>query len=91
MTFTLAIYTAYTATTAAITLRKRLPGTYPTSGAAAAAGVAHLQQHPQAVGFEIETQGVEAANEAAMLRQTITRATLARKARQLRKQGEVQA
>ena len=90
MTFTLAIYEAYTATSAAIAIRKRMPGTYPTSGAAAAAGIAHLQQHATAVGFEIEPQGLVAANDAAMHRQTITRATLARKARQRRKQQEVQ-
>ena len=39
MTFTLAIYTQHSATTAAIMTRKRHPGTYPTAGAAAAAGV----------------------------------------------------
>ena len=90
MSFTLAIYTAYSATSAAIAIRKRLPGAYPTSGAAAAAGIAHLKQHPMAVGFEIEPQGLEAANDAALHRQTITRATLARKARQQRKQQEAQ-
>lgn len=85
MTFTLAIHTAYTATNAAITIRKRLPGTYPTSGAAAAAGIKYLKQHPIAMGFEIEPQGLEAANDAALHRQTITRATLARRARQAAK------
>ena len=90
MKFTLAIYTQHSATTAAIMTRKRHPGTYPTAGAAAAAGVAHLQAHPLAIGFEIEPQGLEAANDAAMQVQTITRATLARRARQLRKQQDGQ-
>lgn len=90
MTFTLAIYTACTSTSAAIAIRKRQPGTYPTAGAAAAAGVAHLQAHPLSIGFEIEPQGLEAANDAALHRQTITRATLTRRARQQRKQQEGQ-
>ena len=57
---------------------------------AAAAGVAHLQAHPLDIGFEIEPRGLAAANDAALHRQTITRATLARRARQLRKQQEGQ-
>lgn len=79
MTFTLAIYTAYSASSAAIAIRKRMPGIYPTSGAAAAAGVKYLQQHATAMGFEVQPQALEAANDAALRRQTITRATLARK------------
>ncbi len=90
MSFTLAIYSAYTATNAAITIRKRLPGTFQTAGEAAAVGIAHLKQHDNAVGFEIEPQGLAAANDDAIKRRTITRATLARKARQSRRQQEVQ-
>lgn len=84
MSFHLAIYTAWSLTSGAVLHRKRLPATYPTAGATAAAGVAYLQQHPQAVGFEIEAQGLEAANDAAMHTQTIYRARLARQKRQRR-------
>ena len=86
MSFHLAIYTAWSLTSGAVLQRKRQPGTYPTAGAAAAGGVAYLQQHQQAVGFEIEPLGLEAANDAAMHTQTIYRARLARQKRQQRKE-----
>lgn len=88
MTFRLAIYSAWSSTNAALLRRQRLPGTYPTAGDAAAAGVAHLKATPQAVGFEVEPPGLQAANDAAMTGRTITRAIAARHSRQRRRELE---
>lgn len=88
MTFRLAIYSAWGSTNAALLRRQRLPGTYPTAGDAAAAGVVHLKANAQAVGFEVEAPGLEAANDAAMTARTIYRAQAARHKRQ--KRTEVQ-
>lgn len=82
MTFALAIYTAWNGTNTALLRRKRVPATYPTAGDAAAAGVAYLKAHPQAVGFEVEPPGLQAANDAAMNGRTVMRAIAARKCRQ---------
>ena len=57
-------------------------GVQPHAGDAAAAGVAYLKAHPQAVGFEVEPPGLQAANDAAMNGRTVMRAIAARKCRQ---------
>ena len=88
MTFRLAIYTAWSGTSAALLRRERMPTTYRTAGEAAAAGVAYLQAHAQAIGFEVEPPELEAANDAAMTGRTIYRALAARKARQQRRRTE---
>ena len=82
--FTLAIYTA---AGPGVCLRRRLPGTFATASAAAAAGVAYLRQHPAAVGFEIEPPGLQAAYDAATKAQRVRRAISARKARRAKPEG----
>lgn len=86
--FRLAIYTGWSSTKAALLKRERMPASYRTAGEAAAAGVAYLQAHAQAIGFEIEPPGLEAANDAASHGRTVYRAQAARKARQRRKETE---
>ena len=76
MTFRLAIYTAWSGTSAALLRRERMPTTYRTAGEAAAAGVAYLQAHAQAIGFEVEPPGLEAANDAAMTGRTTSQPRL---------------
>ena len=53
-----------------------------------AQAIALLHQHPEIAGFIVLSGDMQAANDAYLNERTITRATMARKARQRRKQAE---
>lgn len=72
----------------AITTRSRWPAPFHDEAQAVAQAVALLHQHPEIAGFIVVPDGLQAANDAYLHGRTIVRATLARKARQRRKQAE---
>ena len=74
----------------AITTRSRWPVPFQDESLAVAQAIALLHQHPDIAGFILVQDGLQAANDAYLHGRTITRATMARKARQRRKQAEVQ-
>lgn len=74
----------------AIAIRRRWPAAFQCEAQAVAQGIALLQQHPEMVGFVLMPASLQAANDAYLMERTITRATMARKARQWRKQAEAQ-
>jgi hypothetical protein len=73
---------------AAISTRRRWPASFPDESLAVAQAIALLNQHPEIAGFILVPDGLQAANDAYLHGRTITRATMARKARQSRKQAE---
>ena len=74
----------------AITTRSRWPVPFQDESLAVAQAIALLHQHPEIAGFIVLSGDMQAANDAYLNERTITRATMARKARQRRKQAEVQ-
>ena len=54
-----------------------------------AQAIALLKQHAELCGFILVPDGLQAANDAYLHERTITRATMARRARQQRKRSEV--
>ena len=76
--------------TTAISIRRRWPASFPDESLAVAQAIALLKQHSELCGFILVPDGLQAANDAYLHERTITRATMARKARQRRKQAEVQ-
>ena len=68
----------------AITTRSRWPVPFQDEAQA----IALLHQHPEIAGFIVLSGDMQAANDAYLNERTITRATMARKARQRRKQAE---
>lgn len=75
---------------AAITTRSRWPAQFRDEATAVAQAIAWLHQHPDIAGFILVPDGLQASNDAYLHERTITRATMARKARQRCKQAEVQ-
>ena len=73
----------------AITTRSRWPVPFQDESLAVAQAIALLHQHPEIAGFIVLSGDMQAANDAYLNERTITRATMARKARQRRKQAEV--
>ena len=74
---------------AAISTRRRWPASFPDESLAVAQAIALLKQHSELCGFILVPDGLQAANDAYLSERTITRATMARRARQQRKQSEV--
>ena len=74
---------------AAISTRRRWPASFPDEAQAVAQAIALLKQHAELCGFILVADGLQAANDAYLSERTITRATMARRARQQRKQSEV--
>ncbi len=72
----------------AITTRSRWPVPFQDESLAVAQAIALLHQHPEIAGFIVLSGDMQAANDAYLNERTITRATMARKARQRRKQAE---
>ena len=72
-----------------ITNRRRWPAQFQDEATAVAQAIALLHQHPEIVGFILVPDGLRAANDAYLSERTITRATMARRARQQRRQSEV--
>ena len=73
----------------AITTRRRWPVPFHDESLAVAQAIALLKQHSELCGFILVPDGLQAANDAYLNERTITRATMARRARQQRKQSEV--
>ena len=72
----------------AITTRRRWPVPFQDESLAVAQAIALLKQHSELCGFILVPDGLQAANDAYLQERTITRATMARRARQQRKQSE---
>ena len=73
---------------AAISTRRRWPVPFRDESLAVAQAIALLKQHSELCGFILVPDGLQAVNDAYLNERTITRATMARKARQRRKQAE---
>ena len=74
---------------AAISTRRRWPVPFHDESLAVAQAIALLKQHSELCGFILVPDGLQAANDAYLSERTITRATMARRARQQRRQSEV--
>ena len=72
----------------AITTRSRWPVPFQDESLAVAQAIALLHQHPEIAGFIVLSGDMQAANDAYLNERTMTLATMARKARQRRKQAE---